>query len=195
MTATGTYDDGSTKKITGSVNWSSSKAAVFTVSSPGLIKGNEPGRATVTATSALWITVLLTALFIILLAPSACHLLGRYFWSSGRRFWTLDGDAMPWIGVMACFLGGLLRIIPVYVLRNRFSGLVAIQPGHRLETRGIYGVIRNPNYLGLLITSLGWVLTFRSGVGVLLVVSLLVPLVGADPIRGAMAARALWCRV
>jgi protein-S-isoprenylcysteine O-methyltransferase Ste14 len=76
-----------------------------------------------------------------------------------------------------CFLGGLLRIIPAYVLRNRFSGLVAIQPGHQLETRGIYGVIRNPSYLGLLVTSLGWVLTFRSGIGVWLVVALLVPLV------------------
>jgi protein-S-isoprenylcysteine O-methyltransferase Ste14 len=91
-------------------------------------------------------------------------------------FWTLDGDTMRWIGVMVCFLGGLLRIIPVYVLRNRFSGLVAIQRGHRLETRGIYRVIRNPSYLGLLITSLGWVLTFRSGVGALFVAALLVPL-------------------
>src|SRR5262249_30257396 len=52
MTATGTYDDGSTKKITGSVSWSSSNAAVFTVSSAGLITGNEPGRPTVTATAA-----------------------------------------------------------------------------------------------------------------------------------------------
>lgn len=92
-------------------------------------------------------------------------------------FWTLDGDGVRWAGVVVCFLGGLLRIIPVYALRNRFSGLVAIQPGHTLETTGIYGLIRNPSYLGLLITSLGWVLTFRSGVGVLLVASLLVPLV------------------
>ena len=38
-------------------------------------------------------------------------------------------------------------------------------------------MIRNPSYLGMLITSLGWVLAFRSGVGVLLVASLLVPLV------------------
>jgi protein-S-isoprenylcysteine O-methyltransferase Ste14 len=91
--------------------------------------------------------------------------------------WTLDGDAMRWVGVVVCFLGGLLRILPVYVLKNRFSGLVAIQPGHRLETTGIYGVVRNPSYLGLLITALGWVLTFRSGVGVLLVASFLVPLV------------------
>jgi protein-S-isoprenylcysteine O-methyltransferase Ste14 len=92
-------------------------------------------------------------------------------------FWTLDGDMMRWVGVVVCFLGGLLRIVPVYVLRNRFSGLVAIQPGHRLETRGIYGVIRNPSYLGMIITSLGWVLAFRSGVGVLLVAALLAPLV------------------
>lgn len=57
------------------------------------------------------------------------------------EFWTLDGDAMRWVGVVVCFLGGLLRIIPVYALRNRFSGLVAIQPGHTLETTCIYGVI------------------------------------------------------
>ena len=34
--------------------------------------------------------------------------------------------------------------------------------------------IRNPSYLGLLVTSLGWALAFRSGVGVLLTTSLLV---------------------
>lgn len=92
-------------------------------------------------------------------------------------FWVLDGDAMRWTGVVVCFIGGTLRIVPVYVLRNRFSGLVAIQAGHRLETRGMYRVIRNPSYLGLLVTALGWVLTFRSAVGVLLVATLLVPLV------------------
>ena len=92
-------------------------------------------------------------------------------------FWTLDGEAMRWAGVVVCLLGGVLRLIPVYVLRKRFSGLVAIQPGHQLETRGIYGVIRNPSYLGMIITALGWVLTFRSGVGVLSVAVMLIPLV------------------
>lgn len=52
MTATGTYDDGSTKDISGSVSWSSNNDAVFSVSSTGAVKGNEPGSASVTATSA-----------------------------------------------------------------------------------------------------------------------------------------------
>jgi protein-S-isoprenylcysteine O-methyltransferase Ste14 len=115
----------------------------------------------------------------VLAAFTVIALLMAFFSSYTDRigFWTLDGETMRWTGVAVCFLGGLLRIIPVYALRERFSGLVAIQPGHTLETTGIYGVIRNPSYLGLLITSLGWVLAFRSGVGVLLAASLLVPLV------------------
>jgi uncharacterized protein YjdB len=52
MTATGTYDDGSTKDISGSVSWSSDNDAVFSASSTGMVKGNEPGSASVTATSA-----------------------------------------------------------------------------------------------------------------------------------------------
>jgi protein-S-isoprenylcysteine O-methyltransferase Ste14 len=44
-------------------------------------------------------------------------------------------------------------------------------------TTGIYGVIRNPSYLGLLINSLGWGLAFRSGVGLLLTALLVPPLV------------------
>ena len=92
-------------------------------------------------------------------------------------FWTLDGDALRWTGVAVLAAGGVLRLWPVFVLGGRFSGLVAIQPGHRLETGGIYRVIRNPSYLGLLASSLGWALAFRSGVGVALTASLLVPLV------------------
>ena len=91
-------------------------------------------------------------------------------------FWTLDGDAMRWTGVVLCGAGGLLRLTPVYVLGRRFSGLVAIQEEHKLETHGIYGWVRNPSYLGLLVSSLGWALAFRSGVGVILTAGLLVPL-------------------
>ncbi|MBZ5791869.1 isoprenylcysteine carboxylmethyltransferase family protein [Burkholderia contaminans] len=92
-------------------------------------------------------------------------------------FWTFGGDAVRWTGVALYIAGGGLRIWPVFVLGKRFSGLVAIQSGHTLVTDGIYRRIRNPSYLGLLVNSFGWALAFRSGVGVLLVVSMLVPLV------------------
>jgi protein-S-isoprenylcysteine O-methyltransferase Ste14 len=72
--------------------------------------------------------------------------------------------------------GGALRIWPVFMLRERFSGLVAIQPGHTLVTSGVYGVIRHFSYLGLLVNSLGWSLAFRSGVGVMLTLLLIPPL-------------------
>jgi protein-S-isoprenylcysteine O-methyltransferase Ste14 len=92
-------------------------------------------------------------------------------------FWTFDGDAVRWLGVVLFAGCGALRIWPVFVLGRRFSGLVAIQPGHTLVTTGIYSVIRNPSYLGLLIVSLGWALAFRSSIGVLLAAANLVPLV------------------
>ena len=72
----------------------------------------------------------------VLVAFTVIALLMAFFSSYTDRigFWRLDGDAMRWVGVVVCFLGGFLRIIPVYVLKNRFSGLVAIQPEHTLET-------------------------------------------------------------
>jgi protein-S-isoprenylcysteine O-methyltransferase Ste14 len=94
-----------------------------------------------------------------------------------HAMWTIDGDPLRWIGVILFAVGGALRLWPVYVLGHRFSGLVAIQPGHRLVTSGIYGVIRHPSYLGLLVNSLGWALAFRSGAGLLLTALLVPPLV------------------
>jgi protein-S-isoprenylcysteine O-methyltransferase Ste14 len=93
------------------------------------------------------------------------------------EFWVIDGDRIRWLGVILFALGGALRLWPVYVLGNRFSGLVAIQPGHKLVTSGVYALIRNPSYLGMIINALGWGLAFRSVVGVLLAALLIAPLV------------------
>lgn len=98
-------------------------------------------------------------------------------YSERHEFWTFGGDAVRWLGVFLFATGGALRLWPVFVLGRRFSGLVAIQKGHELVTTGIYSRIRNPSYLGLLISSLGWVLAFRSGVGVLLTAALIPPLI------------------
>jgi protein-S-isoprenylcysteine O-methyltransferase Ste14 len=96
-------------------------------------------------------------------------------WCDRTGFWTIDGDAVRWLGVALYAAGGALRLWPVFVLGRRFSGLVAIQPGHRLVTDGIYGVIRHPSYLGLIVNALGWALVFRSTAGVLLM-ALTVPI-------------------
>jgi protein-S-isoprenylcysteine O-methyltransferase Ste14 len=92
-------------------------------------------------------------------------------------FLTLDGETTRWVGVGVVVVGSFLRLWPVFVLGKRFSGLVAIQPGHKLVTTGIYRHIRNPSYLGLLLGALGWALAFRSIVGIILALLNLVPLI------------------
>jgi protein-S-isoprenylcysteine O-methyltransferase Ste14 len=91
--------------------------------------------------------------------------------------WTIDGAAVRWFGVAVFTVGALLRLWPIFLLGDRFSGFVAIQPGHALVMTGIYGRIRHPSYLGLLIAAFGWALVFRSGIGVLLAALLVVPVI------------------
>jgi protein-S-isoprenylcysteine O-methyltransferase Ste14 len=85
----------------------------------------------------------------VLVAFFLIGLLAAYLpaYTDRKGFWTLDGNAIRWLGVVLFATGGALRIWPVFVLGRRFSGLVAIQPGHTLVTNGVYGVIRHPSYL------------------------------------------------
>jgi protein-S-isoprenylcysteine O-methyltransferase Ste14 len=63
------------------------------------------------------------------------------------------------------------------ILGSRFSIWVAIQQDHRLETTGLYRFIRHPSYTGAILTLFGWALTFRSGIGLLLALMMVVPLI------------------
>lgn len=98
-------------------------------------------------------------------------------WTDRIGFWTIDGDAVRWAGVALTLIGGALRLAPVFILGHRFSGLVAIQPNHTLVTGGLYRYVRHPSYLGLIVTSIGWALAFRSLVGVLLALCSIPPIV------------------
>ena len=91
---------------------------------------------------------------------------------------TFGGDGVRWTGVILFALGGILRLWPVFVLGRRFSGLVAIQKDHHLVTDGIYKTIRNPSYLGLLISVVGWALAFRSILGLVLAAVFVPVLIG-----------------
>jgi protein-S-isoprenylcysteine O-methyltransferase Ste14 len=92
-------------------------------------------------------------------------------------FWSFGGEGVRWLGALLFSLGGALRLWPVFVLGKRFSGLVAIQPGHTLVTDGIYRTLRNPSYLGLMVIGIGWALAFRSVVGLVLAGLTLIPLI------------------
>ena len=81
----------------------------------------------------------------VLVAFSLIALVNAYVpaYTDRMGIWTLDGDATRWVGIFLYATGGALRLWPVFVLGSRFSGLVAIQPGHTLETHGVYRHIRN----------------------------------------------------
>lgn len=97
-------------------------------------------------------------------------------WGDRHDILSLGGEGLRWSGVGLFAIGGWLRLWPVAVLDDRFSGLVAIQPGHRLVTDGIYRFIRHPSYLGLMLGSLGWAFVFRSGLGLIVTALTLPPL-------------------
>ncbi len=77
MTATGTYDDGSQKNITGTSAWTSSDLTVATVTpSGGLVTGVDAGSATIQATNGIvsgstTVTISLTGVTSITAAPSS----------------------------------------------------------------------------------------------------------------------------
>src|SRR5262245_44252892 len=93
-----------------------------------------------------------------------------------RNVWTIDGEAVRWLGVATLVVGGVLRVWPMFVLGRRFSALVALQPDHELVTDGPYRWVRHPSYLGWMLAMLAWALAFRSSVGVVATVLGLIPL-------------------
>ncbi len=105
-----------------------------------------------------------------------------------RNLWTLDGDAVRYAGLGLFLLGGVLRVGAVYSLAHRFSGLVAIQEDHQLMTGGLYKMIRHPGYLGMLLLFLGNALVFRSGLGLVITLLLLVPLIARVDAEEALLA-------
>jgi hypothetical protein len=76
MTATGTYDDGSVKTLTGNVFWTSSNTAIATVNAGGKVVGVSAGTSSISASSAnvsgsTSVTVLVAGLVSITLKPSS----------------------------------------------------------------------------------------------------------------------------
>jgi protein-S-isoprenylcysteine O-methyltransferase Ste14 len=87
----------------------------------------------------------------------------------GRNLWVTDDAVTPYVGLALLTLGGTLRLAAVFALGRRFTGLVAIQEEHRLQTSGLYRHVRHPSYAGMLLYMAGFVLVFRCWLGLLFV--------------------------
>lgn len=92
-------------------------------------------------------------------------------------YWTVDGAAIRYVGLVLTAMGGYLRVVAVFELGHRFSIFVARQPNHRLKMNGLYAFVRHPSYSGALLAMVGWSLVFRSIIGLLLTAAMLVPIV------------------
>ena len=77
----------------------------------------------------------------------------------------VGGEVLRWMGLLGVGLGLGLVLWSGIALGRFYSPDVTLQKDHRLITTGLYGVLRHPRYLGVLLATPGLALLFRSWVG------------------------------
>jgi protein-S-isoprenylcysteine O-methyltransferase Ste14 len=111
-----------------------------------------------------------------MLAPLVVISLGIAFvpaFDDRRDLATIDGDETRHLGLALMVVGCVLRVGPMFVLGRRFTWPLASQEKHALITGGFYRLVRHPSYLGAFLGGIGWVLVFRSGLGLILMAMML----------------------
>jgi protein-S-isoprenylcysteine O-methyltransferase Ste14 len=88
-----------------------------------------------------------------------------------------DSDTVRYAGLLVFIVGVALRVWAFVYLGRLFSVFLTIQEGHRLLTDNIYKYVRHPSYTGLLVRSVGLAVVFRSLVGLIACIALLVFLI------------------
>ena len=84
-----------------------------------------------------------------------------------RGLWVTGNFSLPrYVGLGLVIAGSWLRFAGRRALGKQFSAYVTLQEDHQLIQSGIYGVIRHPMYLGLLLFLPGFALVFRSWLAV-----------------------------
>ena len=93
--------------------------------------------------------------------------------SDGHSIGALNlGDTGRFAGLILMIPGFLLMQTAEKYLDKQFSIQVTLQENHKLIQNGPYKYIRHPRYLGILLFFLGISLTFRSLIGMLLIIAL-----------------------
>jgi protein-S-isoprenylcysteine O-methyltransferase Ste14 len=79
-----------------------------------------------------------------------------------RGILIIRAEWVRWLGLAIARAGYVITIVAVRTLGRNYSVYVTIQEQHQLVQNGIYGVVRNPIYLGILLSWPGACLVFRS---------------------------------
>ena len=82
--------------------------------------------------------------------------------SDRRGILVIHREWVRWLGLAMVIAGNLIIVVALRTLGRNYSVYVTIQEQHRLVQNGIYGIIRNPIYLGNLLSWPGACLVFRS---------------------------------
>jgi protein-S-isoprenylcysteine O-methyltransferase Ste14 len=98
-----------------------------------------------------------------------------------RNLLTFHCSAARYAGFVLCATGGSVRLLALRRLGRQFSAYVTLQPEHQLVQSGIYGSIRHPLYLSLLLVPAGIAMVFASWLA--LPIFLLAVIFAADRIR------------
>ena len=72
-------------------------------------------------------------------------------------------------GVLLIIVGFIIRWVAILQLGKMFTVDVSISREHRLKTNGLYGAVRHPSYLGLLLILLGTGLLTGNAVSLIIV--------------------------
>lgn len=89
---------------------------------------------------------------------------------------TGDGTLWPqqwlqWFGVALVFLGFALTAAGLVALGDALTPFPRPRPDAALRTHGVYALVRHPVYSGLIFATLGWVLWWVSGWGLMYAVA------------------------
>jgi protein-S-isoprenylcysteine O-methyltransferase Ste14 len=85
-------------------------------------------------------------------------------------FVTDDIYGVRLMGIILYIIGILLTVLAHNELGKYHSIEVTIQKNHKLITNGSYKYIRNPIYLGVILSTLGYAMTFRSIISISLII-------------------------
>jgi protein-S-isoprenylcysteine O-methyltransferase Ste14 len=99
---------------------------------------------------------------LVMLALASLFLIWFLPFADRRQILTFPNQFLRYLGLGLCIVGIAVCLLALAKLGRYFSAYVTLQDEHRLVQSGIYGTIRHPLYLSLLLAGPGFALVFAS---------------------------------